>query len=288
MNDHKTLKRIYKRAKQAYKADKSNEVLKRAKYEAKNALMNEQADRAGVADGGDMLSVSSSKTPTIISSSSQFNDKNSAANETLVGSGCAIDTSGDIQEGEGDSYDNSRNNSTDINVIELEKIYETALASFKSNKSDKELRRAKTAARRALDAAILAAASSSTTVETRQLTCLDCSKKFIYSMPGTKQQKHHKRKGRKDNSSDNPLPKRCQACHTIRINRLASTENRGRTILDSQKRNMCYAFQKGECTHGENCKFSHNPEYGGGKLPKKQSGDGNCNIGLQQAQSTTK
>jgi hypothetical protein len=117
---------------------------------------------------------------------------------------------------------------------------------------------------------------------------LDCSKTFIYSMPGTKQQKHHKRKGRKDNSSDNPLPKRCQACHTIRINRLASTENRGRTILDIQKRNMCYAFQKGECTHGENCKFSHNPEYGGGKLPKKQPGDGNSNIGLQQAQPTTK
>lgn len=285
MNDHKTLKRIFKRAKQAYKADKSNEILKRAKYEAKNALMNEQAGRSGTADDGDKVSVSSSQTPTI-SSSSQFNDENSAANETLVENGCAINTSGDTEEEEGDSYDNSKSNSTGIN--ELEKIYQTALASFKSNKSDKELRRAKTAARRALDAAILAAASSSATVETRQLTCLDCSKKFIYSMPGTKQQKHHKRKGQKDNSSDNMLPKRCQSCHTIRINRLASTENRGRTILDSQKRNMCYAFQKGECTHGENCKFSHNPEYGGGKLPKKQPGDGNSNIGLQQAQPTTK
>ena len=286
MNDHKTLKRIYKRAKQAYKADKSNEILKRAKYEAKNALMNEHAGRAGTADGGgDKVSVSSSQTPTI-SSSSQFNDENSAANETLVENGCAINTSGDTEEEEGDSYDNSKINSTGIN--ELEKIYQTALASFKSNKSDKELRRAKTAARRALDAAILAAASSSATVETRQQPCLDCSKTFIYSMPGTKQQKHHKRKGQKDNSSDNMLPKRCQSCHTIRINRLASTENRGRTILDSQKRNMCYAFQKGECTHGENCKFSHNPEYGGGKLPKKQPGDGNSNIGLQQAQPTTK
>jgi hypothetical protein len=128
MNDHKTLKRIYKRAKQAYKADKSNEILKRAKYEAKNALMNEHAGRAGTADGGgDKVSVSSSQTPTI-SSSSQFNDENSAANETLAENGCAINTSGDTEEEEGDSYDNSKSNSTGIN--ELEKIYQTALASF--------------------------------------------------------------------------------------------------------------------------------------------------------------
>ena len=49
--------------------------------------------------------------------------------------------------------------------------------------------------------------------------------------------------------------------------------------LDMKKKNMCYAYQRGECPHGINCKFSHNPEFGGkrsnGKSPlDKEKKDG--------------
>jgi hypothetical protein len=279
MDDHGTLKRLYKRAKKAYKADKSNEDLKRAKDEAKKALMTVQVRRPGDDDTDD-VDVSSAKMRKISSSTgdtadhsavidrSDINDVSIDANNTEE-SKCGQERRGD---GDGsDADDNTGNNSSDIN--KLEEAYQRALAAFKSNKADKELRRTKTAARRALDDAILAAASSSASIgTTRQITCTDCSKKFIYSLSDTKQPKQKKRKGRKVDDNNKSLPTRCPPCHTLRISRLSTAQNQRRIVLDSQKRNMCYAFQNGECPHGANCKFSHNPEHGGGKLPmKKQS-----------------
>ncbi|KAL3768719.1 hypothetical protein ACHAWU_006820 [Discostella pseudostelligera] len=279
MDDRGTLKRLYKRAKKAYKADKSNEDLKRAKDETKKVLMSVQVGRSGDdEDDNDDEDVSSAKMRTISSSTgdnvdhsavidrSDINDSSIDANNTEE-SKCGQERRGD---GDGsDADDNTGNNSSDIN--KLEEAYQRALAAFKSNKTDKDLRRNKTAARRALDDAILAAASSSASNETtRQLTCTDCSKKFIYSMASTAQPKQRKRKGRKDDDSNKSLPTRCPTCHTTRINRLSTTQHARRIVLDSQKRNMCYAFQKGECPHGANCKFSHNPEHGGGKLPMKK------------------
>ena len=269
MDDHKTLKRLYKRAKKASKADKSNEELKCAKYEAKKALMKELVfDKTGADNNEDQ--VSSAKVTTLASAAGE-NIDSSVENETLENNRIAINrihpTDGDkVRLGEDGGHDdgfnvNSKNNL--FNIKHLEDAYHLALSAFKFNKTDKELRRAKTAARRALDDAILAVASAHGT--TKQLTCVDCSKKFIYSITDAAQPKQKKRKGQRDNTNNNStLPNRCQPCHSKRI-------NPNRTMLDSQKRNMCYAFQKGECPHGKKCKFSHNPEYSGGKLPKKQS-----------------
>ena len=63
-------------------------------------------------------------------------------------------------------------------------------------------------------------------------------------------------------------PKRCEVCKKIRNDK--SKQIGGRDKLDNQKKNMCYAYQRGECPHGINCKFSHNPEFGG-----KRSTNGN-------------
>lgn len=268
MDDHETLKLVYKRAKKAYKADRSNVDLKRAKLEAKEALMSENDVCSTATDEND-------ESPAIHTSG---NVVSSPEKCIQVDNCCVInvsDTEGDkggsgVDDADGFNV-NSEHNSADIS--QLEETYHLALAAFKSNKNDKELRRAKTAARRALDDAILLAASTTSDGTTRQLTCADCSKKFIYSMTDTAQTKQHKRKGRNDNNSS--LPKRCQPCHSIRSNRLSINQNQRRIALDSRKRNMCYAFQKGECPHGSNCKFSHNPEHGGrgGKLLKAQSTD---------------
>jgi len=138
----------------------------------------------------------------------------------------------------------------------LEEEYQKALAEFKADKTNKDLRRAKTAARRKLDAAIL----QTTNDGDKQLVCVDCSKKFIFTV---EQQQKHTDMGWKDSQ-----PKRCEMCKKMRNDK--SKQVGGRDKLDSQKKNMCYAYQRGECPHGINCKFSHNPEFGG-----KRSTNGN-------------
>ena len=211
-NDIESRKAIYKKARKAYKQDKSNNELKIAKDKAKKAL--KEAESLSAAD------VVTNSQP----SSSSVEEKNDINNKT------------------------SSTDDDNDNIKALEEEYQKALAKFKADKSNKDLRRAKTAARRKLDAAIL----QTTNDGDKQLVCVDCSKKFIFTVE--QQQKH-------TDMGWNSQPKRCEVCKKMRNDK--SKQIGGREKLDSQKKNMCYAYQRGECPHGINCKFSHNPEFGG-------------------------
>lgn len=136
---------------------------------------------------------------------------------------------------------------TNPEIEQLEEAYNKNLAAFKANKGDKDLRRAKTAARRALDDAIAASTAG------EQLTCRECSKTFIFT---TEEQEFYKEQNWEH------LPKRCKICQDFYKFRISSRES-NRAKVDSSGKNMCYAFQRGECDHGDECKFSHNIEHAG-------------------------
>jgi hypothetical protein len=123
---------------------------------------------------------------------------------------------------------------------ELEQAYRTALAEFKANKKNKDLRRAKTAAKRAWDDAVAASQDG------EPLTCKDCSQMFIFSK---REQEFYLENGWMNQ------PHRCKKCTQDGKARLAD-----RTARDSKTKQMCYAFQKGICGFGDTCRFSHDPK----------------------------
>ena len=223
--DVEACKAIYKRARKAYKQDKSNE-LKLAKNKAKKALKEAESKLAAASTA---VVTDTNSQPSFSSDQNDIEEKNDINNKTST---------------------------NDDNIKALEEEYQKALAEFKADKTNKDLRRAKTAARRKLDAAIL----QTTNDGDKQLVCVDCSKKFIFTV---EQQQKHTDMGWKEQ------PKRCEVCKKMRNDK--SKQVGGRDKLDSQKKNMCYAYQRGECPHGINCKFSHNPEFGG----KRSSSNGN-------------
>ena len=207
------LRAAYKQAKKDYKSNKDDETLKKAMKAARRALEAAEAETGAV--GNDALKVADKKS-----------DKDGSA-----------DDGGDK---EGDE--------SPVDLKSLQKAYDDALAAFKADKSNKDLRRAKTAARRALDEAI----ANSTDGE--QLTCRDCSKKFIFT---TKEQKEYEKRGWID------LPTRCSTCSDAHNARRTDSERREKLDSGGGKR-MCYAFQRdGKCPHGDKCKFSHDPRHGG-------------------------
>ncbi|KAL9185674.1 hypothetical protein ACHAXT_003451 [Thalassiosira profunda] len=217
-------RKAYKWAKKAHRRDRSNDELKRARDDAKRALQEAEAKAAVGATAEDDSGSSSEAKEVAIAVTPP--DNNSA--------------------------------STPPDLPALEAAYRSALAAFKADKSDKDLRRAKTAARRALDDARAA------TGDGTQLVCTDCSQKFLFS---TEDQEKHAANGWTE------PPKRCPGCREAR-NARADARERGRgTAIDGSKRNMCYAFQRGECPHGRRCRFSHNPE-GGGKRSNMKVGSG--------------
>eukprot|EP00984_Skeletonema_dohrnii_P027593 scaffold17188_cov126-Skeletonema_dohrnii-CCMP3373.AAC.4 len=236
-NDLDAIKTAYKRAKAAYEGDKTNKELKKAKKAAKNKLKD--AENAAAAE----QSSDGTAQNDISKEDSVDGSKNGASMESSSKSDDADDA-------------DTSSSSSSPNIKALEDAYQNALCAFKADKTNKDLRRAKTAARRALDTAIAASQPEGS----KQLTCLDCSKLFLFT---TEEQTKFKKMGWTE------MPKRCEACKGNRVKRLADQ----RSKLDGKKRNMCYAFQKGECPHGANCKFSHNPKHAGGiKLRNNASG----------------
>ena len=191
-HDLESLKKAYKRAKTAYKCDKSNEELKKVMKMHKTKLR--EAEKIGAAI-----------------TSSSAHDGDDVTEDPLT---------------TGTQQDKTSSSSSSSHIERLEEEYQKALTAFKADKTNKDLRRAKTAARQALDSAITASQPKGS----KQLTCLDCSRIFFFSKED--QKKHKKMKW-------NEMPKRCELCKSKRTERLAN--QRGK--LDTKERNICYAFQ---------------------------------------------
>mmetsp|Transcript_2766 Transcript_2766/g.5894 ORF Transcript_2766/g.5894 Transcript_2766/m.5894 type:complete len:259 (+) Transcript_2766:81-857(+) len=224
--DLKSVRNAYKKARSAYKrGDKSNEDLKKATTDAKKAL-----DEAEAAVEATQSSDEAKDEAKVVKSV-----ETSSTPETAEDSG----ESG-TSENKDDHYDKS-NSADSANIKLLEEAYKKALSAFKADKKNKELRKAKSAALRTLDEAIAA------TTKGKQLYCVHCSKKFIFT--AEEQEKF-------DEMGSKELPKRCETCKEAR-------SGKDQTKLDKKKKKMCYAFQRGKCVHGDNCEFSHDPECGG-------------------------
>ena len=82
------------------------------------------------------------------------------------------------------------------------------------------------------------------TFEDETLSCRDCAEDFVFT---SGEQEFYASKGWENK------PTRCEACKTAKKARFGE---------DKPK---CYAYERGECTRGENCRFSHGsePTYGG-------------------------
>mmetsp|Transcript_4193 Transcript_4193/g.6361 ORF Transcript_4193/g.6361 Transcript_4193/m.6361 type:complete len:214 (-) Transcript_4193:54-695(-) len=139
----------------------------------------------------------------------------------------------------------AKRNKWNYDLPALDKAYQAALKAYKADKSNKDLRRAKTAAKRAWDEALKATAEPGS----KPIVCRNCSQLFIFEM------------GEEFEERGWETPVQCKDCSKkIGISRSKDREN-----VD-QKQNMCYEYQKtGTCSRGDRCKFSHAKDHVGKK-----------------------
>lgn len=167
----------------------------------------------------------------------------------------------------------------------LEKAYRDALAAFKADKTNKDLRRARTAAKKAWDAAVLDDCLAKGDKGAHQLYCIDCSQMFLWT---TEDQEYYKAAERNWQHK----PQRCRKCaesqkgrriekNQIEIN---SSNDDDRTTGKGGKagKNMCWAFQRGECRYGDRCKFNHDPNFAG--TPKEDDEDDEANNNINSGE----
>mmetsp|Transcript_2689 Transcript_2689/g.3922 ORF Transcript_2689/g.3922 Transcript_2689/m.3922 type:complete len:212 (+) Transcript_2689:75-710(+) len=127
----------------------------------------------------------------------------------------------------------------------LDKAYQVALKAYKADKSNKDLRRAKTAAKKAWDEALIATAEPGS----KPIVCRNCSQLFIFEM------------GEEFNEREWEIPVQCKDCSK----KIGISRSKDRGNVD-QKQNMCYEYQKkGTCSRGDRCKFSHAKDHVGKK-----------------------
>ena len=183
-------------------------------------------------------------------SSSATDDKDKGNNSTDP----SLPLDDDTSKGKQDNEETLTTVPTQQELQSLEHAYQQALEAFKADKTSKDLRRARTAAKRAWDAAIVASAQQQN-ANAEALVCRNCSHVFCFDAHEEFEARGWKK------------PTQCKHC-TYTIDR-ARSDPKSRNRRD-KKQNMCYDFQRlGVCSRGERCKFSHAQDHIGKTRPLK-------------------
>ena len=165
-------------------------------------------------------------------------EKASTTEKSTTTNNATKESKSKTEESKDNNTTKNNNKSDDDTIKSLEQAYQKALQAFKADKTNKDLRRARTAAKKAWDDAAIAAAEPGV----EALTCRNCSQLFLFR----DQEKFQRRNWDK--------PGQCKNC----VGRdMLKAHARNRSKLDDRQ-NMCYEFQKtGTCSRGDRCKFSH-------------------------------